>query len=353
MTSWTEILNESVETVDALAHHLPVHTEAIEEVIQVYPMRINAYFLDLVKRKGDSLARQVVPDSQELLDTVGFVDPLAEEQNSPVPNLIHRYPDRVLFLVSSVCGVYCRFCTRKRRLGHTDAIKNKDIEKGLLYIREHREVRDVLLSGGDPLLLSDARLEWILSRVREISHVEIIRIGTRVPSVLPQRITPDLVRLLKKFHPLYINVHFNHPDELTPESQNACALLADGGIPLGNQTVLLKGINDDPEIMSDLMKNLTKIRVRPYYLHQADLVKGTDHFRTTIASGLRIMESLRERISGSAVPAYVVDLPGGGGKVPLLPESVAAMHAQEGVFKNHGRLCTYPQPSSLSTTVLT
>jgi len=345
---WKELLKNRVETPEELAAYIDIDVQSLKKITEVYPMRINSYFLQLMLEKGASLSRQVVPDIRELYDSIGLVDPLAEERDSPVPNLTHRYPDRVLFLVSSECGVYCRFCTRKRKIGRCKGIKENGIKDGLHYIQEHREIRDVLLSGGDPLLLSDERLEWILARVREISHVEIIRIGTRVPSVLPQRITSKLVEMLKKYHPLYINVHFNHPDEITEEAEKACALLADSGIPLGNQTVLLRGINDNPWVISRLMKLLLKMRVRPYYLHQADLTKGTDHFRTPIETGLRIMKYLRGNISGLAVPAYVIDLPGGGGKVPLLPEYVVAINEKEALLKNYlGKIYRYPQPSSV------
>jgi len=343
---WKDLLKNRVETPEELAAYIDIDVQPLKKVTKVYPMRINSYFLQLMLKKGSSLSRQVVPDIRELYDSVGEVDPLAEERDSPVPNLTHRYPDRVLFLVSSECGVYCRFCTRKRKIGRWGPIKDEQIEEGFHYLRDHKEVRDVLLSGGDPLLLSDKKLEWILARVREISHVEIIRIGTRVPSVLPQRIIPKLVEILKKYHPLYINVHFNHPDEVTKEAEKACALLADGGIPLGNQTVLLRNVNDSPEVIGALMKLLLKMRVKPYYLHQADLTRGTDHFRTPIETGLRIMQYLRGRVSGLAVPTYAIDLPGGGGKVPVLPEYVIGINEKEVILKNYlGKIYKYPQPS--------
>ncbi len=249
-------------------------------------------------------------------------DPLDEELLSPVPGLIHRYPDRVVWLVSSVCAVYCRFCMRKRRVGCTEATGTGTRQAALAYIANHPEIRDVILSGGDPLLLEDDALEEILSGLRRIPHVEIIRIGTRTTVTLPERITTGLCRMLKKFHPIYVNTHFNHPKEITAASARACARLADAGIPLGNQTVLLKGINDDPQVMKRLMQLLLKIRVKPYYLHQMDLVRGTAHFRTSIDRGLQIMEGLRGHTSGLASPYYAIDLEGGKGKVPLLPEYV-------------------------------
>jgi lysine 2,3-aminomutase len=344
-SNWQELMQKSVRTSEALSRHFDIDFSSIREVETQYPIRINPYFLDRIKQYGEPLARQVIPDIREIKDASGWIDPLAEEKNSPVPNLVHRYPDRVLFLVSSECAAYCRFCTRKRKIGHWNPITDQTIEAGLQYIRNHKEVRDVLISGGDPLLLSDDRLDWILHSVREIPHVEIIRIGTRIPSVLPQRITKRLVRMLKKYAPLYLNVHFNHPAELTDEAKNGCRQLADGGIPLGSQTVLLKGINDHPRVIAALMKQLLMMRIRPYYLLQADLVRGTDHFRTTIQTGIEIMKSLRGHISGMAVPAYVIDLPGGGGKVPILPEYVIKLDEKEMIVKNYqGEIYRYPQP---------
>jgi lysine 2,3-aminomutase len=342
---WQKLMRQSVLTADALAARFPVDAEAVRPVIASFPMLINPYFLDLVRQKGLSLFRQVVPDPLELVDPDGMADPLAEEENSPVPNVTHRYPDRVLFLVSSECPVYCRFCTRKRKIGRGGEIGFKTLDEGIRYIRSRREVRDVLLSGGDPLLLSDDRLEWILSSVRAIPHVDIIRIGTRVPGALPQRVTARLCRVLKKYHPLYMNLHFNHPDEITDESIKACGRLADAGLPLGSQTVLLRGVNDDPEIIRLLMIRLLSIRVRPYYLLQGDLTFGTAHFRTPIRTGLNIVRALRGSVSGLAVPAFVVDLPGGGGKVPLVPEYFRGMDGREAVFNNYlNREYRYPEP---------
>jgi lysine 2,3-aminomutase len=271
----------------------------------------------------------------ELHDHVCPADPLEEENQSPVPNLIHRYPDRALFLVCSECAMYCRFCTRKRKVGGENMVINRDtLAEGLRYIRNHPEIRDVILSGGDPLLLVDERLEEILKELRAIPSVEIIRIGTRTPVVLPQRITPALVRMLRRFHPLFINTHFNHPAEITELAARACGRLADAGIPLGNQTVLLRGVNDGPETMKRLMQKLLAIRVRPYYIYQADMVQGTDHFRTTVEEGLQVIRGLRGHTSGMAVPAYVIDAPGGGGKIPLLPDYLQQL-GDEVVLKNY------------------
>ena len=342
---WQTLLRNGVRNPKELAAHLSVPVSVTASVTAVYPMRINTYFLDLINEKGASISRQVVPDLRELQDTIGLEDPLAEEENSPVPNLTHRYPDRVLFLVSSDCPIHCRFCTRKRKIGKIPQPGTRVLQEGIRYIRESREVRDVLLSGGDPLMLSDERLEWILASIRSIRHVEIIRIGTRVPCALPQRVTAGLARLLKKYQPVYINIHFNHPDEITDVSRKACGRLADAGIPLGSQTVLLRGINDDAAVILNLMKQLLAIRVRPYYLLQADLTRGTEHFRTPIETGLRIMRNLRGFVSGLAVPTFVVDLPGGGGKVPLYPGYLQHVEGKEAVFKNYlDREYRYPEP---------
>ncbi len=293
----------------------------LDSVTERFPMRVNSYYLSLIEKAGDPIFRQCIPDSRELSDE-GLIDPLEEEEHSPVPGLTHRYPDRVLFLVSSRCAVYCRFCNRRRKVGRPDVVTPETIREGLAYIRSDKKIRDVLLSGGDPLLLSDKELFRILTDLRAIPHVEIIRIGSRIPCTLPQRITPGLAEMLKGFHPLYINAHFNHPRELTFEAAAACSRLADAGIPLGCQTVLLKGVNDDPFVMKSLMQGLLKMRAKPYYLFQADLVKGTSHFWTPLERGLEIMNALQGHTSGMCLPHFAVDLPHGGGKVPLLPNYV-------------------------------
>jgi len=341
---WRTLLARSIRSPHDLSLYPHDISQRLQSVADVYPMLINPYFFNRCNQKGDALKRQVIPDSCELDDTVGWIDPLAEDRDSPVANLTHRYPDRILFLVSNVCGVYCRFCTRKRKIGYWTPLTDQTIENGIHYIRNHSEIKDVLLSGGDPLLLDDDRLDWILAKIYEIPHVEIIRIGSRTPGVLPQRITPFLTRLLKKYSPLYLNLHFNHPDEITEEVKNACSRLADAGIPMGSQTVLLRGINDRAEILIRLFRELLKMRIRPYYLLQADLTRGTDHFRTRIETGLGIMERLRGYISGMAVPHYVIDLPGGGGKVPLIPNHVVSFNQDSIVVKNfQGGLFQYPQ----------
>jgi lysine 2,3-aminomutase len=340
---WREILAASVDTGIDLAKYLPVDAAAVDQVARRYPMRVNPYYLRLIGPPDDGLFAQAVPQLAELADQEGFVDPLAEEAHSPVPNLVHRYEDRVLWLVSTECAMICRFCTRKRRVGRNSPIADETLALGLAYIRDHRQVRDVLVSGGDPLLLEDERLAWILASLRAIPHVEILRLGTRVPCTLPHRITPELIRLLAKYHPVYLVTHFNHPAEITAEAAAACGSLADAGIPLACQTVLLRGVNDDPEVMVELMRRLVSIRVRPYYLHQLDLTRGASHFRTPIAAGLEIVAALRRRTSGLCVPHYVVDLPGGGGKVQLAPETIVAEEDGLLLIRTHrGEVIRYP-----------
>jgi len=342
--SWQQILNRSLTTPGEIAHFFGLDPEKVEKIARHFRVQITPYYAGLIKSKGDALYRQVVPDPAELEEHDGADDPLNEDEDSPVPSVVHRYPDRVLFLVSHLCASYCRFCTRKRKVGDPDKIHPRYIEDGVDYIRAHPEVRDVVISGGDPLMLGDRRLEHILRLVRAIPHVEILRLGTRMPCYLPQRITPELAAMLKKYHPLYVNVHFNHPDEITEESARALNLLADAGIPLGNQSVLLKGVNDDPEVMKKLMQKLLTVRVRPYYIYQADYVKGTSHFRTTVERGIEIIQALRGWTSGLAVPQYVIDAPGGGGKIPILPKTLHSINDEQVVLRNYaGELFVYPQ----------
>lgn len=342
MNNWQHILTESITSPDELLKEFQIDIPTIEKVVARYPMRINRYYLDLIKKVGTPLRLQAVPDEMELQDNVCMDDPLNEENLSPVPNLIHKYPDRVLFLVHSQCALYCRFCTRKRKVGlNTMKISEETISLGLEYLKKTPSVHDVLISGGDPLLLADEKLDWILRSLRKIKHIEIIRIGSRVPCVLPMRITVKLVSILKRYHPLYINTHFNHPGEITEESSKACARLADAGIPLGCQTVLLKGVNDNPEIIKELMRGLLRIRVKPYYLFQGDLTKGTDHFRTKIETGIDIMKNLIGHTSGMAVPTFAVDAPKGGGKIPLVPDYVQRLD-ENLVFNNYcGKTYSY------------
>ena len=340
--SWQKLLNKSVTSCTDLERIFAYDFSGLERVTQKYPMRINPYYLNLIKKHGDPIWKQVVPDIKELHDDVCYEDPLDEENLSPVPNLIHKYPDRVLFLVHNQCAVYCRFCTRKRKVGTKRMeISDRTISAGLDYIKKTTAVRDVLVSGGDPFLLSDERLDAILSEIRAIGTVEIIRIGTRVPCVLPMRITKKFSQMLKKHHPLYINTHFNHPDEITLQAATACGRLVDAGIQVGCQTVLLKGVNDSAEVMKNLMHRLLQIRVKPYYIFQTDMAKGTNHFRTTVDHGLDIMKQLIGHTSGMAVPTYAIDAPQGGGKIPLLPD-YCIERGEKMTFKNYcGRICEY------------
>jgi lysine 2,3-aminomutase len=334
--SWESILSRSITSPLDLPDFLrPGNKEGMERVTQKYPMRINPYTLRLIRKKKDPFYKQAVPDLLELNDKRGFDDPLNEEELSPVPGLTHHYPDRVLFLVSSQCAMYCRFCNRKRKVGLPSMVTKETISEGIAYIRKTRKVRDVLLSGGDPLLLPDKELYRILAELRSISHVEIIRIGTRVPCTLPQRVTPELANLLRGFHPVFINTHFNHPDEITPEAALACARLADAGIPLGCQTVLLKGVNDDAKIIRNLMQELLTVRVRPYYLFQADQAKGTAHLWTPLQQGLDIISKLQGHTTGLCVPHFAVDLPGGGGKVNLVPPGIVREDGGTVVLRNY------------------
>ena len=344
MEKWQIELQNSITTVEDLGKHLDCDSSALREVIANFPMRINPYFLNLIQFPGDPIWKQAVPDPLEIQDSVCVTDPLGEEKLSPTPYLVHKYPERVLFLVSSQCAMYCRFCTRKRMVGTGKMqITQKSINDGLLYLRNHPEVKEVLLSGGDPLLLRDETLNTILNGIRNIQSIEVIRIGTRVPSVLPMRITPELVNILKQYHPLYINTHFNHPAEITDQSSKACTMLADAGIPLGCQTVLLKGVNDNATTLAALFRKLLKIRVKPYYLFQADLTRGTNHFRTHTSTGICIMRELYGHLSGMAVPRYALDAPDGKGKIPLSPDYIV-QKGRDLIFTSYtGEICTYPE----------
>ena len=346
MEEWKRVLAESITKPKDLAKHLGVDPKDIEDVVGPYPMRITPTVLSTIKEKGDAIWKQVVPESIEMDDIDAPDDPLEEDTDSPVPHLVHRYPDRVLLMVTNQCPIYCRFCTRKRLVGKPGFLKKGELDQAIAYLHEHTEVRDVILSGGDPLLLPDNLIERILKALRTIPHLEIIRFGSRVPGTLPQRITLELCEIIKKYHPIYMNLHFNHPDELTPEVKDACGRLADAGVPLGAQTVLLKGVNDDPDIMKRLMHQLLLARVKPYYLYQADLTKGTNHFRTTVETGLKIIQALQGHTSGMAVPHFVIDAPGGGGKIPILPSDYLLNLDENGaVLKNYeNKTYHYPQP---------
>ena len=345
MEDWQKELQASITKPEDLERELGVDPELARTIIKDYRVRITPHILKQIKKRGDIFWKQVVPEYEEIDDLLSPADPLNEDADSPVPHLVHRYPDRVLLMVTNQCPIYCRFCTRKRLVGKPGFLSKGDLDMAVGYIKNHSEIRDIILSGGDPLLLTDSHLERVLKRLREIPHIEIIRIGTRVPGSLPSRITEKLCAMVKKYHPLYMNLHFNHPDELTPEVKEACSRLADAGVPLGSQTVLMKGINDDPEVMKRLMQKLLACRVKPYYLYQADLTRGTNHFRTPIETGLKIIKALQGHTSGMAVPHYVVDAPGGGGKIPLLPtDYLVDLNVDEIVMKNYeGRTVRYPQ----------
>jgi len=351
---WKKLLKHSFSSLDDIAVRFGLDINELRQVYEQYPARVNSYYLSLIKEKGDPIYLQAIPQNIELEDIFGEEDPLHEEPENQarheVPSLVtHRYPDRALFRISNECAMYCRFCTRKRKVGDTDQQPNiSELEQALGYISDHEEIRDVILSGGDPLMLSDHKLESIIKDLYGIIHPRkhgIIRIGTRIPCVLPQRVTPELAEMLGKYHPLYINTHFNHPAEITKESHEACNLLANAGIPLGNQTVLLKGVNDDPETMKELLLGLLDIRVKPYYIYQCDPVKGTTHFRTRVETSLQLYDSLRGHISGMAVPNFVIDAPGGGGKVRIYPSDLISINDNEAIVRNYeGRTFSYPQP---------
>lgn len=341
--SWQQLLAQSLNTPRALAEVLHINEAETAAITARFPARINPYYLSLIKAPGDALWRQAVPDMAELVPDSASIDPLCEEAQSPVPGLTHRYPHRVILLVAEQCAMFCRFCMRKRKIGGSGNVNSATIAAGLEYIRKTPTVNDVILSGGDPLMLEDNTLENILRQLRAIPHVEIIRIHSRMPGTLPQRITPELVQMFRRFQPLFLNTHFNHPDELTPEAAQACARLSDAGIPLGCQTVLLKGVNDDVVTMRKLLTGLLHLRIRPYYLHHPDAVSGTGHFRPCVHKGLEIMQNLRGHISGMAVPQYMLDLPAGGGKIPILPEYICGNEDGFLLIKNYrGEIFRYP-----------
>jgi len=343
MEAWQHSLRQALVDPLELAERFGVDAAPLQEVARRYPMRISRYYLDLIEEPGDAIWRQCVPDSRELSDPTPSPDPLDEGRLSPAPAVVHRYPDRVLLLAGSDCATYCRFCTRKRKLGCSAMqVSEKDLAAGIEYIAGRPEVHDVLLSGGDPLLLEDEQLESILRRLTAIPHVEMVRIGSRLPVTLPERITDKLCRLLRRFQPLYLNTHFNHLRELTPQAMRACTRLADAGIVLGNQTVLLRGVNDAAETLATLWRGLLRLRVRPYYLHHMDLVRGTGHFRTRIETGLDILRTLRGPLSGMALPHYVIDAPGGKGKIPLLPEYLLQLGDQALLRTPGGETIKFP-----------
>ncbi len=352
---WKWHIRNSVRDLDTFEKLLGVdlsnYREQFSATVDIFPMSITPYYLSLMDRGdlfNDPIFRQSFPSPKELdLNTEDLEDPLSEDMDSSVPGITHRYPDRVLFTVANVCSMYCRHCTRKRKVGDRDHLPSKEqLDMGLEYIREHTEIRDVLMSGGDPFMLDNDALDHILSELDDMDHVEIVRIGTRMPVVLPYRVTDALADMLSQHHPLWINTHFNHPREVTPSSRRALAKLADAGIPLGNQTVLLAGVNDCPRIMMTLVHKLVANRVRPYYLYQCDLSQGLSHFRTPVSKGIEIIENLIGHTSGLAVPTFVIDAPGGGGKIPVMPNYVLSWSPSKVILRNYeGVITSYRQPT--------
>ncbi|HJH30302.1 MAG TPA: lysine 2,3-aminomutase [Methanosarcinaceae archaeon] len=355
--NWKWQIKHSIRDISTFENLLGIkfnsaEIKELEKTLEKFPLSITPYYLSLIDSSdymNDPIFKQSFPSPSELIiSKYDMKDPLAEDKDSPAPGITHRYPDRVLFHISNVCSMYCRHCTRKRKVGDVDSVPEKnEVLAGIQYIKNNPDVRDVLLSGGDPLMLSDEYLDWILTELENIPHVEVIRIGTRMPVVLPYRITDELIEMLKKHHPLWINTHFNHPREITMSSKKALSKLADAGIPLGNQTVLLASINDCHRIMKRLIHKLVQNRVRPYYLYQCDLSEGLTHFRTPVGKGIEIMENLIGHTSGFAVPTYVIDAPGGGGKIPVMPNYLISWSTNKVILRNfEGVITTYKEPDS-------
>jgi len=348
---WRWQVKNRITTLEDLKKYIDLTDEEDDpRILQEYRMAITPYYLSLIDPNDpyDPVRKQSIPTIHELERYIGDLeDPLSEDIDSPVEGLTHRYPDRVLFLITENCSMYCRHCTRRRFAGHHDmAPPQKQIDDSIEYIRNTPAIRDVLLSGGDALLVSDTRIEDILKRLREIPHVEIIRIGSRSPVTNPFRITPKLCEMLKKYHPIWLNTHFNHSNEVTEYSKKACAMLANAGIPMGNQSVLLRGVNDCIHVMKKLVQDLVRIRVRPYYIYQCDLSLGLGHFRTSVAQGIEIIEGLRGHTSGLCVPTFVVDAPGGGGKIPVMPDYTISQGNSRVVLRNfEGVITTYEEPT--------
>ena len=355
---WRWQIKNRVETLEDLKKYVsltPEEEEGVKACLGTLRMAITPYYLSLIDPDDphDPVRKQAVPTGSELHQAASdLLDPLHEDEDSPAPGLTHRYPDRCLLLITDQCSMYCRHCTLRRFAGQKDAGLPVDlVDQAIEYIRKTPVIRDVLLSGGDALLCSDERLEYIISKLREIPHVEIVRIGSRTPVVCPQRITPELCAMLKKYHPIWLNTHFNHPNEITPESAKACQMLADAGVPLGNQSVLLAGVNDCVHTMKKLVNELVKIRVRPYYIYQCDLSMGLEHFRTPVSKGIEIIEALRGHTSGFCVPTFVVDAPGGGGKTPVMPQYVISQSPHKVILRNYeGVITTYTEPENYKET---
>lgn len=349
---WTWQAKNRITNLDDLKKYItltPEEEQSIEKCLATFRMAVTPYYLSLVDLNDpcDPIRKQAIPSAEEIyFAPEESADSLHEDTDSPVKGLTHRYPDRVLFLITDRCAAYCRHCTRRRLVGQTDnAMPKEQIDACIDYIRQHPEVRDVLVSGGDVFMQSDEMLEYVISSLRTIDHVEIIRLGTRTPAVMPQRITQSLCDMLKKYHPIWVNLHFNHPNEITPEAAAACARLADAGIPLGNQSVLLAGVNDCVHVMRKLVNDLVKIRVRPYYIYACDLSLGLSHFRTPVSKGIEIIEGLRGHTSGFCVPTFVVDAPGGGGKVPVMPNYILSQTPNKTILRNfEGVITTYTEP---------
>ncbi len=355
---WHWQVRNRIETLEDLKAHIaltPEEEEGVKACLGTLRMAITPYYLSLIDPEdpNDPVRKQAIPTVKELYRSAADLeDPLHEDTDSPVPGLTHRYPDRVLILTTDQCSMYCRHCTRRRFAGQTDAAVPVDkIDKCIEYVAAHPEVRDVLLSGGDVLMLSDERLDYIFTKLRAIPHVEIVRLGSRTPVVMPQRITPELCEVLKKHHPVWLNTHYNHPNEITAEAAKACAMLADAGVPLGNQSVLLAGINDCVHVMKKLVHELVKNRVRPYYIYQCDLSLGLEHFRTPVSKGIEIIEGLRGHTSGYCVPTFVVDAPGGGGKTPVMPNYIISQTPKKVILRNYGGvITTYTGPDHYEET---
>lgn len=350
---WKWQIKNRIETLDQLKKYVtltPEEEDGVRLSLSTLRMAITPYYISLIDPENPHcpIRKQSIPTAAEVYQSpADLLDPLHEDEDSPTAGLTHRYPDRVLFLITDMCSMYCRHCTRRRFAGQNDCeTTNERIDNAIAYIAKTPVIRDVLLSGGDALLVSDRMLESIISRLRQIPHVDVIRIGSRTPVVCPQRITDDLVNMLKKYHPIWLNTHFNHPDEITAESTEACAKLANVGIPLGNQSVLLRGINDSAEVMKALVHGLVKMRVRPYYIYQCDLSMGLEHFRTPVSKGIEIIENLRGHTSGYAVPTFVVDAPGGGGKIPVMPNYLISQTPGKVILRNfEGVITTYTEPA--------
>jgi len=350
---WKWQIKHRIRTLDQLTSYLPPlrNNTDLVRVIQKYPMAITPYYASLIQQldTSDPIFKMCVPQPEELFNPSCLSeDPLEENKDMPVPGLVHRYPDRALVIVTTTCASYCRHCTRKRIAGTREcSISAKRLQQVTDYLSAHPEICDVVISGGDPLTMPTEAIEAVLSSLRSVESVQVIRIGTRVPVVLPMRITDELVEMLRKYHPVWINTHFNHPNELTSEAATACSKLADAGIPLGNQTVLLRGVNDSPKVIEQLCRGLIRMRVRPYYLYQCDLVQGVEHFRTPLSRGIEIMEYMRGRVSGIGIPTFVVDAPHGGGKIPIVPNYIVSMSPTHTVLRNYeGLMVNYPEPET-------